>query len=317
MTTANKARHAADAAWRDITRSRHRLHGLSVTSLYGCPRQLHYRANRMTPSDNPVPGLMIDAHMGTAIHNLYLPFFAQAWQDSDPDIITCQVEPQLVLSRNSLVLTGHPDVVAWRHDRTAQVWDAKTHEKTKFDTVAAGDIMATEKSWWQVWVYARIIELSERHQVTECLIYHLDRSDPLARRDQQSSARRFTDACDYTDEHRRIADGLINRGFAAASGAEHTAQRWFGAEKSKVNSLYSPCKKCPWKSRCLGKPVDTISPTRTIGEQYEPLSCPSRPPRRHRARHGHSNHLTTSKQRRAISVFGDGPSLTRKDGECL
>lgn len=257
MTSADRARHAADAAWRDITRSRTRLHGFSVTSLYGCPRQLHYRANRTVPSDDIAPGLKIDAHLGTAIHDLYLPYFAKAWKDSEPDdIITCQAEPELVLKRNGLKLTGHPDVVAWRRDRTAQVWDAKTHEKTKFDAVAAGDILATEKSWWQVWVYARIIELADRYRVTECLIYHLDRSDPLAYRDYQRSARRFTDAIDYTDEHRAIADALIDDGFAAATGAENAARRWFGTEQSKVDSLYSPCKQCPWQTRCLGKPVE-------------------------------------------------------------
>jgi hypothetical protein len=257
MSSSQAAHRASQEAWRAVTDARHRdPYEIHVTDLHqGCLRQLHYRAGHVEPSDGDfgAAAMKISAHLGTAIDALYVPHFAAAWPKLDASITQSHHHYKLRLQRGDVAIIGESDAVAYCTGNTAQVWDLKTCEYSKWDQVAAGEI--PDNNITQIICYSRLVELQTGRRVTAMHLYYLDRSDPEALKDFRRTARYFTATQAFNDEHRNLADTLFNRVFAAATSTT-AAPRWFGDERGKISSRYSPCGKCPWQTRCLGKPVE-------------------------------------------------------------
>jgi len=255
MNSVQSVHHASQEAWRDLTTARtfdpFEIH---VTSLESCLRQLHFRATgeAITDPDTSTPSMKIAAHEGTAIDALYVPYFAAAWAKTDPTLEVVHPHFKLRHARDGVAIIGESDVVAFGPDNTAQVWDLKTCEYSKWDACAAGEI--PDAHALQVICYARLIELQTGRRVTDMHLYYLDRSDPEAYKDFRRSARYFTTSQTFTDADRQMADTLFDRVFSAAKSTAE-APRWFGDERGKISSRFSPCHKCLWQTRCLGKPV--------------------------------------------------------------
>lgn len=246
MFTASDAVRVAGAAWRQATRDNHAAHAapvVSASALHECPRALHYRANGAPATDTVPERLNLLAHLGTAVHDFYLPYLAQAWL-AEATVADTEAEPELALTHAGVRLVAHPDLVITYTDGTAAIFELKTGGKAVIDAALAGDPKRAHLD--QCRMGAALLEHAAGTPVRGYWIYYLDRADP---EHHWAMVER-----PWTSEEAERGDALLDH--AARIGAsEADAPRWFTAA-ADAYAPYSPCPSCPWQSRCLGKDAD-------------------------------------------------------------
>lgn len=252
MSSSSDAARVVVDAWRQATRDNqdaHPLGAISASQLHDCPRSLYYRATAAPATDTVPERLNIPAHLGTAIHDFYLPRLAQAWNARD-DVADAEVEPELGIEIDRVRLLAHPDLVITYTDGTASIFELKTTGKAGVDAALAGEPKNAHLD--QCRMACALLEHTTGTPIRGYWIYYLDRADP--ERHWALVSRSWSDA--------EIERGYAMIDTAAATGAyEANAPRWFAAAVSDAYAPHSPCPSCPWQSRCLGK--DQADPQRS------------------------------------------------------
>lgn len=253
MPNSTEISRLAAAAWRAASRANQAAHAdeaIHASQINECARALHYRVTGTPPTDIVAPRMAIKAHWGTALHQFYLPYLAQAWTERD-DVTEADVEPDLVINKRdgSPFLIARPDVGIGFTDGSIGIMELKTTGKAGVDAALAGEPKRSHLD--QCRLACLIAEHLTGQPVTGYWIYYLDRADPER---HWAIIERPWNATEIDR-----AQALIDHAVALASDIA-AAPRWFGRATSEAAAPYSPCLSCQWQSGCLGK--DATDPVR-------------------------------------------------------
>jgi PD-(D/E)XK nuclease superfamily protein len=245
-TNKDVARITANA-WRAATSANRQAnadHAIHASQLHNCPRALHYRVNAVPHTDATTPEMAIPAHWGTALHAFYLPYLAQQWKTT-PGVAEVDIEPVLSLPRRDTgeaLIVARPDLRIAFDDGQMGLFELKTTGKAGVDAALAGEPKLAHLD--QCRLGALLMEYLCGSPVAGYWIYYLDRADPEHHWALVERA--------WNDDEATRARSLLDN--AVAISADITAApRWFGRYDADAHAPFSPCQRCPWQSRCLGK----------------------------------------------------------------
>src|SRR5690606_1177204 len=234
-------------AWRLATETnRHANHDAAIhaSQLHSCPRALHYRYHRVPHSDHIEPELAIKAHIGTALHDFYLEYLAKAFE-ARTDVEAVEIEPVLSIARagaGDAAMVARPDLAVHFTNGSIGIFEFKTTGKAGVDAVLAGEVKTAHLS--QCRFASVLAEHLSGSPVCGYWIYYLDRADP--QRHWAVVARAWDEREQAEGQH------LIDYVTALASDINE-APRWFGKADADAAAPTSPCQRCPWQTKCLGK----------------------------------------------------------------
>lgn len=247
MISKDEALRCATEGWRTGSRratERHRDGKIHASALHECPRQTQLRYQGVPATDEVAVRLNIRQQNGSAIHDAFLPLWAEQFA-ARPDVDDVLIDDQ---QRSTEVAAGpfvaHPDLIVVYTDGTLAIGELKTTHKTVVQAAQQGEPKRAHLD------QCRFGGLLAEHHTGAPLrgywIYYLDTEHPEANFEMVTRA--------WNDDEIAAADAAFQRALALAADAP--APRWFGKHESDAFAPYSPCISCEFKSGCLGKDAD-------------------------------------------------------------
>lgn len=243
----------ATRAWHDLyVDSQVPPHEIHVTSMDTCARRTWYQHHNVPVSDiASSSSSVVPAVMGTAVHRVYVPGFAERLQ-SHPDIARADAHADVTITVDGVTIHGEADIVAIDTGNRGHIWDLKTvyTPRRYADIVSSG---APDNHVRQVVTYAYMWEQRTGQVCDSISLYYVNAS-------RSGDGGHNTGTIPFTDAHRSIASDRIKSCVQAATSTLAPPQ-WF-ADKEKISSRSTSsedrvrvCRSCPWQTTCLGRPV--------------------------------------------------------------